>query len=291
MPSSKRSAQLSIGRVASLSCLLEICASKPGNVHRGADFADTTFNDFVVSAELFGQAIDSRSTDELGSLILDSVIATQSLVECNTNLGIILLVSPLAILANDGDLSATALRKLLKNSTSEDAANIYRAIQLAAPGGLGDAISHDVSGPAAPDNILDAMQHSSDRDQIAQAYSNNFSQVFDEVVPLLEVGQQQFDSINQAIIYAHVSMIARHGDSLIKRKCGDDDCEHARMLATKALENLVAGDNAGYLQGLSNLDFWMRSDGNRRNPGTTADLITAGIFTAIINERISAPFK
>ena len=32
-----------------LACLLEATAPKPGNVHRGADFADVTYPEFVVS--------------------------------------------------------------------------------------------------------------------------------------------------------------------------------------------------------------------------------------------------
>jgi triphosphoribosyl-dephospho-CoA synthase len=39
------------------------------------------------------------------------------------------------------------------------------------------------------------------------------------------------------------------------------------------------------------LDFWLRSDGHRRNPGTTADLIAASLFAGIHNGIITAPFK
>ena len=45
-----------------------------------------------------------------------------------------------------------------------------------------------------------------------------------------------------------------------------------------------------YYQAVAELDFWMRSDGHRRNPGTTADLIVAGLFVAMINDEISPPF-
>ena len=41
--------ELSIGQCASLACLLEVSAPKPGNVHRGADFEDMTFADFAAS--------------------------------------------------------------------------------------------------------------------------------------------------------------------------------------------------------------------------------------------------
>ena len=290
MAKENNSTQLSIGRIASLACLLEVCAPKPGNVHRGADFEDMSLNDFVVSAELLGQAIDSRKTDELGLLVLNATRATQSLVSVNTNLGIILLVCPLTIAANDGDLSSTAVRRLLKETGPEDAANIFTAIRSVKPGGLGDTDQMDVNGQA-PESILDAMAFSSDRDQVALQYSNNFQQVFEDVVPLLAAGQQQFESINRAIVYAHVSMLARYGDSLIKRKCGDEVNEKAQMMACKALSELVEGNREQYETAVGELDFWLRSDGNRRNPGTTADLVTAGLFVAIANEQITAPFN
>lgn len=290
MSGKNQTAQLSIGRIASLACLLEVCASKPGNVHRGADFADMTLNDFVVSAELFGQAIDSRATDELGLLILNSVQLTQSLVDVNTNLGIILLICPLAIVANDGDLSSNAIRRFLKTTTPADAENIFSAIRMANPGGLGKTSEMDVAGEA-PTNIFAAMQFSSDQDLVARQYTNNFQQVFDEIVPLLAAGQKQFESLNEAIIYAHVSMLARYGDSLILRKCGTDDCQKVRLMACQALEPLATNDREAYMAALAELDFWLRSDGNKRNPGTTADLISAGLFVGIINEEISAPFN
>ena len=159
MAKENNSTQLSIGRIASLACLLEVCAPKPGNVHRGADFEDMSLNDFVVSAELLGQAIDSRKTDELGLLVLNATRATQSLVSVNTNLGIILLVCPLTIAANDGDLSSTAVRRLLKETGPEDAANIFTAIRSVNPGGLGDTDQMDVN-EQAPESILDAMAFS-----------------------------------------------------------------------------------------------------------------------------------
>ena len=32
---------------------------------------------------------------------------------------------------------------------------------------------------------------------------------------------------------------------------------------------------------LADFDFWLRSDGHRRNPGTTADLIAAALFAGL----------
>ena len=59
---------LTIGRIVELACLLEVTASKPGNVHRGADFEDVTFLDFATSAVWMGQAIDDSAGLPYGRL-------------------------------------------------------------------------------------------------------------------------------------------------------------------------------------------------------------------------------
>lgn len=289
-PANSPSIDLSIGRVASLACLLEVCASKPGNVHRGADFADTTFTDFVVSAEVIGQAIDCRSNDSVGELIREMVSATSAIVGENTNLGMALLLGPLAITANEGTLDQSRVRNVLERLQPADSADIYAAIRISKPGGLGESSSMDVTG-AAPESIVEAMRLATDRDLIARQYANGFEQVFDEVVPLLEAGQMQFGSITESIVYTHVSMLARYGDSLIARKLGEEQSSHARMLARKSLEQLINGERGKWYDAIAELDFWLRSDGNRRNPGTTADLIVAGLFAGIINNQLQPPFQ
>ena len=46
--------QHKIAQYVTLACLLEATAPKPGNVHRGADFDDLTFADFLVSGVTIG---------------------------------------------------------------------------------------------------------------------------------------------------------------------------------------------------------------------------------------------
>ncbi len=283
------SVTFSLGRIASLACLLEVMASKPGNVHRGADFEDLSLNDFVVSAEILGQTIDSRKSDSVGKLIRETVQSTRTIVGTNTNLGIALLVCPLVMVAAGDDLIPSAVQRQLKRLTSDDARQVYEAIRIAQPGGLGTSPQMDVAD-TPPEDLLMAMQHASERDLVAQQYTNNFEQIFQEVVPLLVAGQTQFGNLGDGIIYAHVSLLARYGDSLIERKCGLATSETARTLARKALQQLLEGPREAWYEALADLDFWMRSDGHRRNPGTTADLITAGIFVGLVNEKISPPF-
>jgi triphosphoribosyl-dephospho-CoA synthase len=40
-------------------------------------------------------------------------------------------------------------------------------------------------------------------------------------------------------------------------------------------------DNEDSRRALINLDVWLRAEGHSRNPGTTADLVTASLFAAL----------
>jgi len=42
---------------------------------------------------------------------------------------------------------------------------------------------------------------------------------------------------------------------------------------------------------LADFDFWLRSDGHRRNPGTTADLIAAALFVLLRDGLIDPPYR
>jgi len=56
---------------------------------------------------------------------------------------------------------------------------------------------------------------------------------------------------------------------------------------------LAAGrpGDAAYHEAVSDLDFWLRSDDHRRNPGTTADLVAAGLFVALREAIIKFPVR
>jgi triphosphoribosyl-dephospho-CoA synthase len=170
----------------------------------------------------------------------------------------------------------------------EDAIDVYRAIRLAHPGGLGKVEAWDVAGEP-PDRLLEAMNMAASRDTIARQYVNGFQQVFEEVVPRLERATELAPSLDQAIVLAHVQTMAATPDSLIERKCG---AEAARESAERAAEVLrfPLGDPQ-YTAALTRLDDWLRGDGNRRNPGTTADLIGAGLFVALRNGIIQLPVR
>src|SRR6185436_20912162 len=95
---------LSIGQCATFACLLEATAPKVGNVHRGADFENLTFTDFMVSAVAIGPVMESARANGVGPTILEAIKATRRLVDTNTNLGMVLLIAPLAAVPREEPL-------------------------------------------------------------------------------------------------------------------------------------------------------------------------------------------
>jgi hypothetical protein len=136
---------MSIGQCATLACIMEATAPKPGNVHRGADFSDTTFTDFAVSAALIGPAIESVATEGVGRAVHNAVAATRPFVPTNTNLGMCLLMAPLAAVPRDQRLTSANVRSVLRSLKPDDCRLVYEAIRLAQPGGLGKAETMDVA--------------------------------------------------------------------------------------------------------------------------------------------------
>lgn len=295
---------LTPGGLATLACMLEVSAPKPGNVHRGADFEDVTFQDFATSAVVLGEVIQACAERPMGETILRAVEETLSAVGTNTNLGMILLIVPLAKVARanpNQELTIQRVRNHLAEISSADAADVFRAIRTAKPGGLGDVARMDVNAmPAEEVGLLEAMQEAADRDLIAKQYVSGFSDVIEDNAMGIVVGRKKFDSLSMGIVFAHVVSMSREPDSLIVRKCGVETAAHAQMLALKAIEFLTPvgtdgesqpGDKESFWNAVGELDFWLRSDGNRRNPGTTADLIAASLFVGIHNGTIKAPFR
>lgn len=282
-----REGDLSLGQLVTLACTLEVCAPKPGNVHRGADFEDVTLQDFLASAIAIGPVFDQAASLPLGQLILQSVQATTLVCRSNTNLGMILLFAPLAIASPEENLQAAA-QKVVEHSTADDAQAIYEAIRLASPGGLQQSDQHDVAGDA-PGHIVEAMQLAAERDFIARQYVSGFAELFETVVPLLTDPARHSLSLSQRIVHAHVALMATFPDTLIARKNGTELAEQSSMIAQRVLD---AGPpfSEDYFQQLSNLDFWLRCNGHQRNPGTTADMIAAGLLVCLRQKFIVAPF-
>ncbi|HZL89282.1 MAG TPA: triphosphoribosyl-dephospho-CoA synthase [Pirellulaceae bacterium] len=285
------SPSLSIGQCATLACVLEATAPKVGNVHRSADFDDLTFTDFLVSAVAIGPVMERAASAGVGRTVLDAVRVTSELVPSNVNLGIALLLAPLAAVPRETPLME-GVANLMDSLTAEDSKLVYEAIALAKAGGLGTVDEMDIQGPP-PENLLLAMAAARDRDLIARQYVEDFALVLDELAPAIANRLKLRWSLTDAIVWTHVGLIARHGDSLIERKCGPEVGKQASAMAAGVLAAGLPGEpgDENYYRALADFDFWLRSDGHRRNPGTTADLIAAALFVLLRDGLIDPPYR
>jgi triphosphoribosyl-dephospho-CoA synthase len=261
-----------------LACLLEVSAAKPGNITPAHDFADTTYADMVRSAlalgPVFGRGQAIRRS--VGELIADGVDATGQVARANTNLGIVLLFAPLvraAVTRGTDETLRAAVGRTLAGLDVEDAAAAFAAIASAEPGGLGEAPEHDVRAPARV-SLREAMAAAAHRDSIASEYATGYAIVFDSGMPLLDDALRNGPSTLDAIVSLHVGLLASHRDTLIVRKAGEAEAE----AVTRAARSVQAGTTS-----LADFDAALRRDGNRLNPGTTADLVAATLLAALLS--------
>jgi triphosphoribosyl-dephospho-CoA synthase len=267
---------------AQLACILEATARKPGNVHRFADFDDTSFLDYLLAATAIGEPFNDARTNGVGPTVLAAVSATQGVVATNTNLGMILLIAPLATVPDEVGLKQ-GIGAVLETLTWEDARYVYRAIRLARPGGLGTVPMQDIANEPTV-TLLGAMQLAADRDLVARQYTNRYAEVFDVVLPVLQTAPPA--GLETAIVTAFLTLLARCPDSLIARKRG---MAVAAEASRRAGDVLAHGPVEIESQPIEAFDRWLREDGHARNPGTTADLVATALYVALREGMIPLP--
>ena len=284
-------------RAINRACVWEASARKVGNVHPTASFSDLTYIDFVLAAVEIRDigAMGRGKPFSMGDRIRGAVQGTRFAVGTNPNLGIILLLAPLSAIRFDTLVSPNTpqqeLRVILDGLTVQDAQYVYEAIRIAKPGGLGDAPEQDVrSEPTV--TLLEAMRLAADRDMVARQYANGFADVFDFGVPAFEAAFAKFGCVEAAIIDSQLRWLAKYPDSLIARKNGLAVAADVQKRAAEVLKLGGIATPEGRTAGVA-LDKHLRSDGNKLNPGTTADLITACLFVALRENKVtpSAPFR
>jgi triphosphoribosyl-dephospho-CoA synthase len=277
---------LPIDAAATLAIIFEVTARKPGNVHPAASFDDnTTHAAFIASAVAIGPVMARVAEGKVGQTVLDAVRQTRKAVQTNTNLGTLLLIAPLAAVPPVNSL-ADGIRDILCGLTASDTRAVYEAIRLANAGGLGRTDKADVFSDAPLKlTLVEAMRLAADRDLIARQYTNDFVDVFTGTAAWIEEGLSRGWRLEEAIVHAHLRQIASSPDSLIQRKCGPGVAKEASDFAANVLKSGSPADSA-YREAVIKFDTWLRADGHRRNPGTSADLIAAGLFVLLREGRL-----
>ncbi|MCA9036103.1 MAG: triphosphoribosyl-dephospho-CoA synthase [Planctomycetaceae bacterium] len=279
-------------------CYLEVSAPKPGNVNPEYSFSSldeagvprdvATVEDFLRSADAICDVAARVTPQTVGSTILECIRATRLVVPHNTNLGIVLLLIPLAAVPESSSLQ-DGIERILDDLTVDDSMAVYEAIRLAAPGGLGNADDQDVSNsPTLP--LRDCMRLASERDTIAMQYVNAYQEVFRAVdwlenSPWIDSKTGGMESASTCITWLALRLLQSIPDTLIIRKCGVEVATEARRLADQVLVNgwpEQPSSEAAY----EALKKFLCEDGHRRNPGTTADLIVAALFCGLRSGRL-----
>ena len=256
----------------------EVKALKPGNVSQYAAGHDMCFEDFEHSARLCAPVLCNQQLG-IGERILAAVELTREQVGCNTNLGMLLLYAPL-IKAYTTDINDNELRinlnRVLETLDQADASNVYRAISLAQPGGLGRLEENDVS--FIPDiSLLEAMAMASERDLVARQYVSGYEEVFNIGFKSIVEFDMRWNSVEWAAVGCYLRLMSRFPDSHIRRKFGLAVAEQVQNSSKAVFERFKNKKNPAEAK-TELLEFDKELKDSGINPGTSADLTAASLL-------------
>jgi triphosphoribosyl-dephospho-CoA synthase len=296
-----------VAQCLELAMLLEVSASKPGNVTPMASFEGTRIEHFLASAVAasawFEEAARrgiavSENKARVGNVGIGGIIK-----ECaedinawqkggNTLLGTVMLLVPVAVAVgmtqtgeNFGfDLSRLRenLRLAVESTTAEDAVHLYEAIDVAKPSGLNEASDLDVNDPASKARILEenislfeVFKIAAGHDDICSEWVRNYPITFGLAYPYL-TAQLKHGDLNGAVVHTFLKILSEHPDTFIARKAGVEKAREVSLDAKKALE-LGGLETSEGRKSIIELDRKLRESGNLLNPGTTADLTATAL--------------
>ena len=172
------------------------------------------------------------------------------------------------------------VRQVLAETTIDDAREVYRAIRLAQPGGLGKADAEDVADEPTK-TLLEVMRLAAHRDGVAAEYASEFELTFTIGAPALDRARADGLAWDDAIVETFLTLLAEKPDTHIARRAGLGAAEEVSRCARAALEAGGVRSAAGR-QAIDDMDRALRDERHTLNPGTTADLATAAIFVVLL---------
>jgi triphosphoribosyl-dephospho-CoA synthase len=302
-----------ISKCLELAILFEISADKPGNVNSIVGFEGTRYEHFLASAvaaePYFEWAAERGVEVSRGEILVSDVGLGRIMKDCvadinnwqrggNTLLGTVILLSPIAVAAGmtpTKEEHVTEIPKLRENlkfvvesTTPEDAVDVYEAIKIANPSGLGKAPELDINDPNSINmirkekiSLYDTFIIASEYDTVCSEWVKNYPITFDVAYPCLIEQIRKTVDLNMAIIHTFLKILAEYPDTFVARKTG---IERAREVSAMAKEVLKLGDleTSRGRKRLREFDHELRESSNLLNPGTTADIIAAALALSIL---------
>lgn len=277
-----------IAQGAQLSMLIELSSTpKPGNVDRSHDFEEIKFHHFLISAvsayPVFRDA--ALGGEPTGALIRRAVSAWRGWgLTQNTHFGTIVLLVPLAKAAGrGGDLREEVVR-VLEETTAEDAVDFYAAFRIAGAR-VAEVEELSIEDPASLDRLLsekrtllDLMRLSSGHDLVAREWSAGFERSF-LLSRILEERVRDL-GLNDGVVISYLEALAEVPDGLVASKFGLPRAEEV----SERVRAILGGEIFETLRLARDLDDQFIEEDV--NPGSTADLIGAALFIALMEGAI-----
>ncbi len=277
-----------VAQAAVLAMLIELSSTpKPGNVDRGHDFEEIKFYHFLISAvsayPIFRDA--AMGSEPTGALIRRAVSSWRGWgLSQNTHFGTVTLLVPLAVAAGRGGDLKVEVAGVLEETTVEDAVEFYASFAIAGAR-VAEVEALSLKDPHAADcvrsegrTLLDLMRLSSGHDLVAREWSTGFKRSFELAETL---ARRVYDlGLNDGVVMTYLEALAHVPDSLVASKFGPKSAEEASRRAGSIL-GFEAGETLR-LAGELDREF-VEED---INPGSTADLIGAALFIALVGGSI-----
>ncbi|HEY4804720.1 MAG TPA: triphosphoribosyl-dephospho-CoA synthase, partial [Paraburkholderia sp.] len=161
----------------------------------------------------------------------------------------------------------------------DDARAAYRAIELANPGGLGDAPEQSVHAPPTVD-LRAAMSLAAERDSIARQYANGFADIFGAGLDALAGSTGTTPAALTLDVF--LTYLGTWPDSHILRKHGAALAQSVTREARERHARARLAEPAAHAARLGAWDAELKAQGV--NPGTSADLTVATLFVGALLE-------
>ncbi|NKQ38258.1 MAG: fumarate hydratase [Methanosarcinales archaeon] len=305
-----------IAKCAQLAMVLEVSAHpKPGNVDRTDDYKDTKYEHFLASSISIYDVIKDASQNDrfIGKSINNAVdLSTSWQNGGNTHFGAFILLIPIAMASGNlikreelfsikefqrGVLIKDILlnaHEIVKKTDIGDAIEFYKAftsievkVNTVKEFDLKQSDSI-ISLSEKNMSLYDLMEISKGYDMIANEWVNGFNKCA-ECAKIIIDGMGQMGifkkynlNINEVIVYTFLFILANNRDTFIQTKF---DIETADFVSNQAL-NIITKLHENKFDFDSTYPSIQKFDDEllfkKINPGSTADIVIAGLFIALM---------
>ncbi|MDF1533829.1 MAG: triphosphoribosyl-dephospho-CoA synthase [Methanosarcinaceae archaeon] len=301
-----------IARCVQLAMVMEVSAHpKPGNVDRTHDYEDTRFEHFLASAvsiypvmENAANSKDNKVFPGVGSLIHSAVRESANWQNGgNAHFGAFILLVPLAIAAgnifqNEHEFTIDELvscaHDIVKRTNTQDAIEFYKSFETAKVrvNPVDEFDLQDIGSIDSLDDdnitLYDLMEISKGYDMIADEWVNGFKRCANCGETIIQCmgwtdnsGKSKLD-VNDVVVYAFIKTLSENRDTFIQTKFDEKTADYVSGRARDILLKFKPQETGFDAVRLAVEEFDDELLSKGINPGSTADIVIAGLFIALL---------